>query len=136
MLYNATLNYEGKERHNLYLSDGPDYGIDYQDDLMDLIETQLRLSNTILRYNLIFHPTKYYLNEVIMEDDDVTNVEVFLRTEKPSVVENKEVEIKFNIPGGDIFAQKQSKTFEEAVDLAADALKRQITKRKEKLRGK
>jgi len=69
-------------------------------------------------------------------DDDVTNVEVFLRTEKPSVVENKEVEIKFNIPGGDIFAQKQSKTFEEAVDLAADALKRQITKRKEKLRGK
>lgn len=69
-------------------------------------------------------------------DDDVTNVEVFLRTEKPSVVENKEVEIKFNIPGGDIFAQKQSKTFEEAVDMAADALKRQITKRKEKLRGK
>lgn len=43
-----------------------------QDDLMDLIETQLRLSNTVLRYNLIFHPTKYYLNEVVFEDDDVT----------------------------------------------------------------
>ena len=69
-------------------------------------------------------------------DDDVTNVEVFLRAEKPSVVENKEVDIKFNIPGGDIFAKKQSKTFEEAVDLTIDALKRQITKRKEKLRGK
>ena len=76
------------------------------------------------------------VNKLLKLDDDVTNVEVFLRTEKPSVVENKEVEIKFNIPGGDIFAQKQSKTFEEAVDLAADALKRQITKRKEKLRGK
>ncbi len=69
-------------------------------------------------------------------DEDVTSVEVFLRAEKPSVVENKEVEIKFNIPGGDIFAQKQGKTFEEAVDLVVDALKRQITKRKEKLRGK
>ena len=76
------------------------------------------------------------VNKLLKLDDDVTNVEVFLRTEKPSVVENKEVEIKFNIPGGDIFAQKQSKTFEEAVDLVADALKRQITKRKEKLRGK
>ena len=76
------------------------------------------------------------VDKLLKLDDDVTNVEVFLRTEKPSVVENKEVEIKFNIPGGDIFAQKQSKTFEEAVDLAADALKRQITKRKEKLRGK
>ena len=76
------------------------------------------------------------VNKLLKLDDDVTNVEVFLRAEKPSVVENKEVEIKFNIPGGDIFAQKQSKTFEEAVDLAVDALKRQITKRKEKLRGK
>ncbi|MCZ4693967.1 ribosome-associated translation inhibitor RaiA [Ancylomarina euxinus] len=76
------------------------------------------------------------VNKLLKLDDDVTNVEVFLRAEKPSVVENKEVEIKFNIPGGDIFAQKQSKTFEEAVDLATDALKRQITKRKEKLRGK
>jgi putative sigma-54 modulation protein len=76
------------------------------------------------------------VDKLLKLDEDVTNVEVFLRTEKPSVVENKEVEIKFNIPGGDIFAQKQSKTFEEAVDLATDALKRQITKRKEKLRGK
>lgn len=79
---------------------------------------------------------KNRVNKLLKLDDDVTNVEVFLRAEKPSVVENKEVEIKFNIPGGDIFAQKQSKTFEEAVDLVADALKRQITKRKEKLRGK
>ncbi|MDE5423768.1 ribosome-associated translation inhibitor RaiA [Ancylomarina sp. DW003] len=76
------------------------------------------------------------VDKLLKLDDDVTSVEIFLRTEKPSVVENKEVEIKFNIPGGDIFAQKQSKTFEEAVDLASDALKRQITKRKEKLRGK
>ncbi len=79
---------------------------------------------------------KARVDKLLRLDDDVTNVEVFLRAEKPSVVENKEVEIKFNIPGGDIFAQKQSKTFEEAVDLATDALKRQITKRKEKLRGK
>ncbi len=76
------------------------------------------------------------VGKILKLDDDVTSVEIFLRAEKPSVVENKEVEIKFNIPGGDIFAQKQSKTFEEAVDLAVDALKRQVTKRKDKLRGK
>ncbi|NNC85903.1 MAG: ribonuclease Z [Bacteroidia bacterium] len=54
-----------------------------QAELMDLIETQLRLSNTVLRYNLIFHPTKYYLNEVIMEDDDVTVRTVILNHRIP-----------------------------------------------------
>ena len=54
-----------------------------QDDLMDLIETQLRLSNTVLRYNLIFHPTKYYLDEVILEDEDVTVRTVILNHRIP-----------------------------------------------------
>lgn len=38
------------------------------------------------------------VDKLLKLDDDVTSVEIFLRTEKPSVVENKEVEIKFNIP--------------------------------------
>ncbi len=43
-----------------------------QEDLMDIIELQLRLSNTRLKYNLIFHPVKHYLSSIILSDDDVT----------------------------------------------------------------
>jgi putative sigma-54 modulation protein len=45
------------------------------------------------------------------------------------------VEIKIDVPGGDLFARKQSKTFEESTDLAVDAIKQQVVKHKEKLRG-
>ena len=49
--------------------------------------------------------------------------------------ENKITEIKVEYPGGPLFARKQSKTFEEATDLVVAALKRQIVKQKDKLRG-
>lgn len=42
-----------------------------QQELMDIIELQLRLSQTVLRYNLIFHPVKNYSGNVIHEDEDV-----------------------------------------------------------------
>ena len=42
-----------------------------QQDLMDIIEMQLRLSNTILRYNLIFHAVRHYVSSVILEDEDI-----------------------------------------------------------------
>jgi len=48
---------------------------------------------------------------------------------------NKIVEIKLDIPRNPLFAKKQSKTFEEATDIAIDALRRQITKQKGKQRG-
>jgi putative sigma-54 modulation protein len=67
--------------------------------------------------------------------DDIINAEVFLRVENTPDLENKVVEIKLDIPGGDLFARKQSRTFEEATDTVADALKQQILKHKEKLRG-
>jgi len=44
-------------------------------------------------------------------------------------------DIKIKLPGLDIVAKKQSKTFEEAVSLSADSVKRQLVKRKEKLRA-
>ena len=61
--------------------------------------------------------------------------EVFLRIENTADLENKIVEIKLEIPGNDLFAKRQSNTFEAAADQAIDALKRQITKVKEKTRG-
>ncbi len=43
-----------------------------QQELMDVIELQLRLSHTLLRYNLIFHPVKNYSGAIIFEDQDLT----------------------------------------------------------------
>ena len=43
-----------------------------QQELMDIIELQLRLSQTVLRYNLIFHPVKNYSGTIILEDEDLS----------------------------------------------------------------
>jgi ribonuclease Z len=50
---------------------------------MDLIELQLRLSQTILRYRLIFHPVKHYAPAVIHEDEDVTVSTIVLNHRVP-----------------------------------------------------
>jgi putative sigma-54 modulation protein len=67
--------------------------------------------------------------------DDIVSAEVFLRLDKDQDRENKITEIKLEYPGGPLFAKKQSKTFEEATDSVVDALKKQITKQKKKLKG-
>jgi putative sigma-54 modulation protein len=67
--------------------------------------------------------------------DNIIGAEVFLRYEKDQTPDNKISEIKLQIPGSDLFAKKQSTTFEEATDLAVDALRKQLTKRKAKQRG-
>ena len=67
--------------------------------------------------------------------DNIIEAEVFLRLEKDSNRENKGVEIKLGIPGNDLFAKKNSKTFEVAVDGTVEALRRQLKKRKEKVWG-
>lgn len=54
-----------------------------QQELMDLIELQLRLSQTILRYRLIFHPVKHYAPAVIHEDDVVTVSTIVLNHRVP-----------------------------------------------------
>jgi len=68
-------------------------------------------------------------------NDQILGAEVFLRLDKSDNSENKIAEIKIKSPVQPLFARKQSKTFEEAVDLATGALKKQITRQKEKLRG-
>lgn len=67
--------------------------------------------------------------------DNIIGAEVFLRVEKDQSHENKLAEIKLQIPGSDLFAKKQTDTFEESTDLAVNALKKQLTKRKAKQRG-
>ncbi|MGI9531987.1 ribosome hibernation-promoting factor, HPF/YfiA family [Lutimonas sp.] len=67
--------------------------------------------------------------------DHIIGAEVFLKVQSTSEKENKIVDVKMNLPGIDIVAKKQSKTFEEAASLAIDSVKRQLVKRKEKLRA-
>lgn len=66
--------------------------------------------------------------------DDIICAEVYLKVENNQDLNNKVTEIKLEIPGNDLFAKKQSKSFEESTDNAVNALKRQITKHKNKLR--
>ncbi len=66
--------------------------------------------------------------------DRIIKGEVFLRLDKSDVNENKIAEIKLSIPGNDLFAKKQSKSFEEATDEAVDALRRQIEKHRTRTR--
>ncbi len=67
--------------------------------------------------------------------DGVIGSDVILKLDQSSNNENKIAEIRIQLPGNDLFAKKQAKTFEEAIDNAADALKKQITRRKEKVKG-
>ncbi len=61
-----------------------------------------------------------------------TGVDVVLRLEKDSEKGNKVASVALHVPGGDIMSEQRAKTFEEAVDLALDAVKRQIEKRRDK----
>ncbi len=67
--------------------------------------------------------------------DGVIGSEVTLKLDQSSNNENKIAEIRIMIPGNDLFAKKQAKSFEEAVDNAVGALKKQITRHKEKVKG-
>ncbi|GAB4311274.1 MAG: ribosome-associated translation inhibitor RaiA [Bacteroidales bacterium] len=67
--------------------------------------------------------------------EGVIGSDVTLKLENTDAPENKIAEIRVFIRGNDLYAKKQCKTFEEATDQAIDALKRQITKYKEKIKA-
>ena len=65
-------------------------------------------------------------------NSDIIDAQVYLRLDKNDGMSNKIAEIKLIIPGNDLFSKKQCKSFEEAIDQAGEALRRQLKKRKEK----
>jgi len=67
--------------------------------------------------------------------EGIIGSEVMLKLENNDNLENKVAEIRLMIPGNDLFAKKNSKSFEESTDQAVDALKKQLIKHKDKLRG-
>jgi putative sigma-54 modulation protein len=64
--------------------------------------------------------------------DGIIGAEITLRLDKSDKLENKIAEVNLDIPGSRLFAKKQNKTFEEAIDLACEALRKQLVKRKQK----
>ena len=72
------------------------------------------------------------INKLATFNSMIIDCEVILRLDKSSSTDNKLVEIKLLVPGPDLFAKRQRKTFEEATDLAVEALRRQLKKLKEK----
>lgn len=68
--------------------------------------------------------------------DGVIGAEVKLKLDNTDVPENKIAEIRLMVKGNDLFVVKEAKTFEEAISLALDVLRRQLRKYKEKQRGK
>ncbi|HBX91089.1 ribosome-associated translation inhibitor RaiA [Alistipes sp.] len=64
--------------------------------------------------------------------DRSTGAEVILKLDKDHEKGNKFATITLRMPGEDMVATEQAKTFEEAVDEAIDALKRQVDKAKGK----
>jgi putative sigma-54 modulation protein len=66
--------------------------------------------------------------------DRLVDGEVFLRLNNEGK-ENKTVEIKLRVPGNQLFAIEKARSFEAATDMAADALRIQLTKFKNKLQS-
>jgi len=64
--------------------------------------------------------------------DKIISSEVCFSVDKSDTKENKVCNIRLVIPGNDLLATHQCKTFEEATTLAVEALERQIEKRKTK----
>ena len=63
-----------------------------------------------------------------------TSADVILKLDKDHDKGNKIATITLHMPGEDMVAEHRARAFEEAIDEAIDALKRQIEKFKEKVK--
>lgn len=64
---------------------------------------------------------------------NISAVDVTLKVVKPETAMNKEATVKVVVPQQeDLVAGKTADSFEEAIDLALEALERQLEKRKDK----
>ena len=61
-----------------------------------------------------------------------TGADVILKLDKDPDRGNKVAVIRIEVPGNDLVAEHRSSSFEESVDAAIDALKKQIEKHKER----
>lgn len=66
--------------------------------------------------------------------EGVMGSDVTLKLEPSETKDNKVAEIRLLIKGYDLYAKKQSKTFEQATDTAVSALRKQLEKYKGRTR--
>lgn len=71
------------------------------------------------------------LNKLDTFYDKIHGCQVFLKVENSTDKENKTAEIILDIPGDDIVVKKTSSSFEESIDLCADAAKKLLIKKKQ-----
>ena len=65
--------------------------------------------------------------------DTISEIDVTYTLVKPETALNKEAGVKVSVPNNsDVFASKTADTFEEALDLALEAVERQLEKIKRK----
>lgn len=76
------------------------------------------------------------LSKLDKYNDAILGIDVTLKLEKDENLENKVVEVNVGIKGQDVFAKKNARKFEDAVDELCDVIKRQLVKIKEKEREK
>ena len=67
--------------------------------------------------------------------DRILEARVYLKLENAGQVKDKVAEVSLDVPGQTLFATATDKTFEAAVDEAADSLRRQLARYKEKSRA-
>jgi len=75
------------------------------------------------------------LEKIAKVHDGIIGFDITLKLENTDKPENKTVEIRAKIRGNDAMASKTAKTFEEAADEVIAALKKQLLKAKDKVRG-
>jgi putative sigma-54 modulation protein len=75
------------------------------------------------------------LEKIAKIHDKIIGFDVTLKLENTEKPENKTVEVRSKIRGNDAIASKTAKTFEEAADETVGALKKQLLKAKNKVRG-
>ena len=69
--------------------------------------------------------------------EDIQKVEVQLKVVKPATALNKEASLTVSVPmAAPLFVKKTCDSFEEAIDQCVDSMKVQLTKLKEKMRGR
>ena len=76
------------------------------------------------------------VSKIEKNSDDIRSAEVVLKVVKPETAMNKETAIRIRVPNDELYAEKVCDTFEEGVDLCVEALLKQLSKYKEKIRRK
>ena len=66
------------------------------------------------------------VEKLCAKHSEVINAEVSLKLDNTDTPENKIADIRLVLRGDDLYASKQSKTFEESIDTSIDALKKQL----------